>query len=156
MLLNKIKVLLPVISVLFKCRHAVCLKYHNINRTLLLWNDKDWCNTVLTSGRVFNKVLSRWQKLWSMWRRKKTHTTGAACKRRQQELLGRKKLKSGPFRVRFQHSGAKITVFEQNTEIIKFWNFWVLFCNEKWAASSCKIAGKFHWPQALTENPWSE
>ena len=63
--------------------------------------------------------------------KEKTHTTGATCKRRQHELLGRKKLKSGPLRVRFQHSGGKITVFEQNTEIIKFWNFWVLFSNEK-------------------------
>ena len=45
--------------------------------------------------------------------------------------LGAKILKSWPLRVRFQHSGAKITVFELNTEIIKFWNFWVLFSNEK-------------------------
>ena len=29
-------------------------------------------------------------------------------------------LKSGPLRMHFQHSGAKIRVFEQNTDIIKF------------------------------------
>jgi len=34
-------------------------------------------------------------------------------------------LKSGPLRVHFQHSRAKIRVFEQNTDIIKFW----LFCS---------------------------
>ena len=30
-------------------------------------------------------------------------------------------LKSGPFRIHFQHSGAKLRGFEQNTDIIKFW-----------------------------------
>ena len=29
-------------------------------------------------------------------------------------------LKSGPFRLHFQHSGAKIRVFEQSTDIFKF------------------------------------
>ena len=76
---------------------------------------------MLTSGRVFNKVLSRWQKLSN--RRNLRAPTA--------RVTWEKKLKSGPFRVRFQHSGAKITVFEQNTEIIKFWNFWVLFSDEK-------------------------
>ena len=32
-------------------------------------------------------------------------------------------LKSGPLIVHFQHSGAKIRVFEQKTDIIKFWPF---------------------------------
>ena len=32
-------------------------------------------------------------------------------------------LKSGPLRMHFQHSGAKIGVFEQNTNITKFWLF---------------------------------
>ena len=36
----------------------------------------------------------------------------------------RKLLKSGSLRIHFQHSGAKIRVFEQNTDIIKFWLFY--------------------------------
>ena len=36
----------------------------------------------------------------------------------------RKILKSGPHRMHFQHSGAKIRVFEQNTDVIKFWLFY--------------------------------
>ena len=32
-----------------------------------------------------------------------------------------KTLRSGPLRVHFQHSEAKIRVFDQNTDIIKFW-----------------------------------
>ena len=35
-----------------------------------------------------------------------------------------KNLKSRPLRMHFQHSGAKIRVFEQNTDIVKLW----LFC----------------------------
>ena len=31
-----------------------------------------------------------------------------------------KKLKTGPLRMYFQHSGAEIRVFEQNTDIIEF------------------------------------
>ena len=30
-------------------------------------------------------------------------------------------LKSEPFRIHFQHSGANLRGFEQNTDIIKFW-----------------------------------
>ena len=41
--------------------------------------------------------------------------------------LEAKILKSGPLRLRFQHSGAKITVFEQNTEIINFGIFGSFF-----------------------------
>ena len=36
-----------------------------------------------------------------------------------------------PLRVHFQHSGAKIRVFEQNTDIIKFWLFWGVISEEK-------------------------
>ena len=36
-------------------------------------------------------------------------------------------LKYGYLRVHFQHSGAKIRVFEQNIDSIKFWLFWELF-----------------------------
>ena len=32
-------------------------------------------------------------------------------------------LKSGLLRIHFQHSGAKIRVFKQNTDFIKFWLF---------------------------------
>lgn len=63
--------------------------------------------------------------------------------------------KSGPLRVYFQLSEAKIRVFEQNTEIIKFW-FWGgegVTTKEKYAASSREIAGKFRWLPGLIENP---
>ena len=33
-------------------------------------------------------------------------------------------LRSGPLRVHFQHSGAKIRVFVHNTDITEFWLFW--------------------------------
>ena len=36
-------------------------------------------------------------------------------------------LKSGHLGVHFQHSGAKIRVFERKTVSIKFWLFWELF-----------------------------
>ena len=36
----------------------------------------------------------------------------------------RKFLKSGSLRIHFQHSRAKIRVFEQNTDVIKFWLFY--------------------------------
>ena len=35
----------------------------------------------------------------------------------------KKKLKSGLLRMYFQHSGAKVRVFEQDTDIIKLWLF---------------------------------
>ena len=41
-----------------------------------------------------------------------------------------KNLKSGPLRVHFQHSRAKIRVFEQNTDIIKFWLFYSVTAHE--------------------------
>ena len=34
--------------------------------------------------------------------------------------VSEKILKSGPLRMHFKHSGVKIRVFEQNTDIIKF------------------------------------
>ena len=47
----------------------------------------------------------------------KTHTKGTSF----QEGPGLGKiLKSGPLTMHFQHSGAKIRVFEQNTDIIEF------------------------------------
>ena len=36
---------------------------------------------------------------------------------------GKKILKSGPLRMHVQHYGAKVGVFEQNTDITKFWLF---------------------------------
>ena len=65
--------------------------------------------------RVFNKILSTWQKLWSRWRGKK---------------LPAKAWVSGPPRMHFQHSGARIRVFEQNTDIIKFWLFYSVTAHE--------------------------
>ena len=55
---------------------------------------------------VFNKVLSRQQKLWSRWRRKKL-----PLKARIARVLG------AHLRVHFQHSGAKTKEFEQSTQI---------------------------------------
>ena len=75
-------------------------------------------------------------------------------------------VKSGPLRMHFQHSRAKIRVFVQSTDIIKFWFFYsvpvheysvqtgVIF-KEKYVASSLQIAGKIHRPLALTENRWT-
>ena len=40
------------------------------------------------------------------------------------------RVKSWPLRMHFQHSGAKIRVFEQNTDIIKFWFFYSLTAYE--------------------------
>ena len=39
-------------------------------------------------------------------------------------------LKSGPLRMHFQHSGGKIRVFGQNTDIIKFWLFYSVTAHE--------------------------
>ena len=39
-------------------------------------------------------------------------------------------VKSGPFTMHFQHSGAKIREFEQNTDIIKFWLFYSVTAQE--------------------------
>ena len=38
-----------------------------------------------------------------------------------------KVLKSGPLRMYFGYSGAKIRVFEQNTDIVEFWLLWRSF-----------------------------
>ena len=71
--------------------------------------------------------------------KKNTCATGAStCERQRYELLGGsrsmppgKSLKSGPLRLHFQHSGAKIRVFEQSTGIFKFWPFWEKISKEK-------------------------
>ena len=64
-------------------------------------------------------------------------------------------LKSGPLRMHFQCFAAKISVFELNTDIIKFW-FWGggrVISKEKSAESPREIASKFSQLPALTENP---
>ena len=38
-----------------------------------------------------------------------------------------KVFKSWPLRMYFRHSGAKIRVFEQNTDIVEFWLLWRSF-----------------------------
>ena len=52
---------------------------------------------------------------------------GGGGGRRELGVAGRefleKKLKSGLLRMYFQHSGAKVRVFEQDTDIIKLWLF---------------------------------
>ena len=62
---------------------------------------------------VFNKILGRWQKLW--WKKKKLMAKA--------QVSEKKKLQSGPLTMHFQHSGAKIRVFGQKTDITKFWFF---------------------------------
>ena len=42
----------------------------------------------------------------------------------------RKILKSGLLGMHFQHSAAKMRVFEQNTDIIKFWLFYSVTAHE--------------------------
>ena len=87
---------------------------------------------------VFNKVLSRRQKLWSRWRRKNSHW--------KRELLG---VLGGPLRVHFQHSGAKTKEFEQSTDIscrlncltVKFPTFCLV-----WAILLLTLSvSSFHW-----------
>ena len=41
-----------------------------------------------------------------------------------------KSLKSRPLREHFRHSGAKIRVLEENTDIIKFWLFYSVRAHE--------------------------
>ena len=79
--------------------------------------------------KVFNKVLSRGQKLWSRrWRKKLVPT--AWVSRGSSGLPPppppRKIVQSGPLKMHSQHSGAKIRVFEQNPDIIKLKR---LFCS---------------------------
>ena len=62
-------------------------------------------------------------------------------------------MKSGHLRVHFQHSGAKIRVFVQKTDSIKFWHFLGVISKEKKAVSAREIDGKFRRPRGLTENP---
>ena len=75
----------------------------------------------------FNKVLRRWQKLWRRWWWKKLTPVSRAV---QRHTHSGKFMKSRPLRIHFQHSGAKIRVFEQNKDIIKFWLF--LFSDSRW------------------------
>ena len=42
----------------------------------------------------------------------------------------KKNVKSGLLRMHFQHSRAKVRVFEQNTDIIKFWLFHAVIAHE--------------------------
>ena len=50
----------------------------------------------------------------------KTHTKGTSFQEGPGLGPWGKSLKSGPLTMHFQHSGAKIRVFEQNTDIIEF------------------------------------
>ena len=50
----------------------------------------------------------------------KTHTKGTSFQEGPGLGPWGKILKSGPLTMHFQHSGAKIRVFEQNTDIIEF------------------------------------
>ena len=50
-----------------------------------------------SSTGFFNKILSRWQKLWSRWRRKKLTAKGQLVSLKVQ--VSGKILKSGPLRM---------------------------------------------------------
>ena len=86
------------------------------------------------------KKLSRWQKLRSRqrsFRWKKLAPKMQLARAEGSSLQGSSEacppenLKSGPLRMHFQHSGAKIRVFEQNTDIItKFWLFYSATAHE--------------------------
>ena len=76
-----------------------------------------------TTSRVFNKILSRWQKLWSRWRGK---NLWQRCNLQAPKAqVSGKIVKSGPLRMLLQHSGTKIRVSEQNTDIIKLFGFFI-------------------------------
>ena len=55
-------------------------------------------------------------------------TTGVTWERRKHNFLG---VGSGPLKMYFQYSEAKIRVFEQNTDIVKFWLFGVFLLQRK-------------------------
>ena len=80
----------------------------------------------------FNKVLSRWQKLWRRRRRKKLTPVSRVV---HGHTLSPphppgKFMESRPLRIDFQPSGAKVRVFEQNTGISKFWLFYSVTADE--------------------------
>ena len=80
-----------------------------------------------TISKVFNKILSRWQKLWSRWREKKLVTKVQLILWAPKAQVSGKIVKSGPLRniMLLQHSGTKVRVSEQNTDIIKLFGFFI-------------------------------
>ena len=75
---------------------------------------------VVMGYKGFNKVLRRWQKLWRRRRWKKLAPVSRVVQGHTPPPPPGKYMKSGPLGIHFQHSGAKIKVFEQDTDIIKF------------------------------------
>ena len=104
------------------------------NISYVIYSEKCmFCLNFKALYRVFDKILKRWQKLWSRQRTGKNVPCDLHALNWKRKFLGRicpgacppgKILKSGPLRVDFQHSGAKIRVFEQKIDIIKFCCFW--------------------------------
>ena len=80
-----------------------------------------------TISKVFNKILSRWQKLWSRWREKRLVTKVQLILWAPKAQVSGKIVKSGPLRniMLLQHSGTKVRVSEQNRDIIKLFDFFI-------------------------------
>ena len=87
------------------------LHYYHLCRKYILHFNTRFSIRFYLGGKSFG-IGEEGKKLWQR----------PTCERQSCKFL-EKILKSGPLRMHFQHSGAKMRVFEQNRDI-KFWLFY--------------------------------